>query len=64
MPWESPVGARNLPDGRVEVVAEGDDEEAVAKLVAWCRQGRPLARVTRVEVQSELPEGLSGFAVN
>ena len=29
--------ARNLPDGRVEVVAEGEPE-AVQKLVEWCQE--------------------------
>ena len=54
--------ARNLPDGRVEVVAEGDGE-AVDQLVEWCRQGPPHALVADVEVQSEPPQGLNGFAV-
>ena len=54
--------ARNLSDGRVEVVAEGDGE-AVDKLVDWCREGPPHAQVADVEVRSEAPEGLNGFAV-
>jgi acylphosphatase len=54
--------ARNLPDGRVEIVAEGDPE-AVDKLVEWCRHGPPAARVTAVEVRVEEPEGLGGFNV-
>ncbi len=52
--------ARNLPDGRVEVVAEGE-EDAVGQLVEWCRQGPPFAFVTGVEVQAEVPEYLDGF---
>jgi acylphosphatase len=52
--------ARNLPDGRVEVVAEGD-ADAVNELVEWCRQGPPGAWVTHVEVQTEHPEYLDGF---
>jgi acylphosphatase len=40
--------ARNLPDGRVEVVAEGS-EEGVHRLARWCRQGPPAARVSDVE---------------
>ncbi len=53
--------AENLPDGRVEVVAQGD-KEAVDRMVEWCRHGPPTARVTRVEVQYELPgEVLDGF---
>ena len=38
---------RNTREGTVEVVAEGP-EENVRKLVAWCHQGPPAARVTRV----------------
>jgi acylphosphatase len=54
--------ARNLPDGRVEIVAEGE-LEAVDRLIEWCHQGPPAARVSGVEVQVEGPEGLSGFSV-
>ena len=39
---------RNLKDGRVEIVAAGD-EEALQALVDGCRQGSPLARVEHVE---------------
>lgn len=39
--------ARNLADGRVEVVVRGGPEE-VAALLAWCRLGPPGARVTEV----------------
>lgn len=41
--------ARNLPDGSVEVVAEGD-REALEQLHRWCEQGPPAARVDRTEV--------------
>ncbi|MCX7591797.1 MAG: acylphosphatase [Kiritimatiellae bacterium] len=41
---------RNLPDGRVEAVAEGD-EAAVDKFVAWCHQGPPHAKVVNVTVE-------------
>ena len=40
--------ARNLDDGRVEVVAAGD-AGAIETLAAWLRQGPPMARVDRVE---------------
>jgi acylphosphatase len=51
---------RNLPDGRVEAVFEGEDE-AVDTMVAWCGRGPSGARVERVEVADEPPEGLRGF---
>lgn len=41
---------RNLPDGSVEGLFEGDDG-AVANLVEWCRIGPPAARVDRIDVQ-------------
>lgn len=53
---------RNLPDGRVEVVAEGATEE-VERLVSWCREGPRGASVTSVEVVDEPVEGLQGFFV-
>lgn len=43
---------RNLPDGRVEAVFEGEDE-AVDKMIAWCHKGSPHSRVTHVEVIEE-----------
>lgn len=53
----------NLPDGRVEIVAEGPPE-AVRALVDWSREGSEPASVTDVEVTSEDPgEDLSGFEV-
>lgn len=41
--------AKNLPDGRVEIVAEGFQEDLQA-LKDWCEEGPPAARVTRVDV--------------
>ncbi len=43
---------RNLPDDRVEVVFEGE-EENVRCLVEFCRRGPPAARVARAEVTWE-----------
>ena len=52
--------ARNLVDGRVEVVAEGE-MAAVDALIRWCGEGPPRALVTNVTVTAEEPEGLRGF---
>lgn len=52
----------NRPDGAVEAVFEGDPE-AVAALVAFCRDDPGQARVERVEEETEEPEGLDGFEV-
>lgn len=43
---------RNLPDGSVEAVFEGE-RDAVERLVAWCHKGSPAARVTDVAVTWE-----------
>lgn len=43
---------RNLPDGSVEAVVEGE-EEAVKKFIEWCRKGPPLAVVKNLEVEWE-----------
>jgi acylphosphatase len=52
----------NLADRRVEAVFEGPPT-AVEALVAWCHDGPPRARVTRVEVREEPAAGEHGFAV-
>ncbi len=53
---------RNLDDGRLEAVFEGDPDE-VDRMVAWCREGPEDALVEAVEVLEEEPEGLEGFEV-
>jgi len=53
---------RNLYDGRVEAVFEGESA-AVERLVTWAHSGPRWAQVARVEVREEKPEGLSGFTV-
>lgn len=53
---------RNLADGRVEAVFEGDPD-GVETLVRWARLGPPSAAVRAVEVRDEEPEGLTGFEV-
>lgn len=43
---------RNLPDGRVEAIFEGN-EKAVHQMVSWVRSGPPNAYVTDVDVSYE-----------
>jgi len=52
--------ARNLPDGRVEVLACGDDT-AVAEFVGWLWEGSPASKVTDVATEHADPaEGQRG----
>ena len=53
---------RNLPDGSVEAVFEGE-RTAVERLVDYAREGPRGARVDWVDIEAEEPEGLSGFDV-
>lgn len=48
--------ARNLPDGRVEVVAEAD-EATLRQFVERLREGPPFSRVDGVEYRWEDPTG-------
>jgi len=54
---------RNLPDGRVEAVFEGE-ASAVEALVEFCRRGPRGARVAAAEVSEEPLESLRGFAIH
>ena len=47
---------RNLPDGRVEAVAQGDPAK-IGTFEAWCQQGPSHARVREVEVVEEATDG-------
>ena len=50
---------RNLRDGSVELVAEGESS-ALDALKAWCREGPPLARVQEVQEEQITPCGEPG----
>ena len=52
--------ARNLRDGRVEVLAEGKPE-SLAELESWLRSGPEDARVEAVERVDVEEQSLSGF---
>lgn len=54
---------RNMEDGRVESLFEGEDA-SVDRMLAWCRQGPPHARVESVEMMEEPWRGdLLGFRI-
>jgi acylphosphatase len=51
--------ARNLPDGRVEVVARGGAADALARLEELLRAGPAHARVEQLERQDDVEEPVS-----
>jgi acylphosphatase len=53
--------ARNLSDGRVEVLVCGN-ADAVAQVRDWLRNGPPMADVTGVACEAVDYRSLSGFA--
>jgi len=54
---------RNLPDGSVEALFEGE-RELIEQAVAWCRQGPPRASVSGVAVEwQDGPAECQGFAI-
>lgn len=55
---------RNLPDGRVEALAEGP-EAVLQTFIAWCHRGPQHARVEQVESNwGEATGEFSGFSVH
>lgn len=50
---------QNLDDGRFEAVFEGP-ADAVGRMIGWCHEGSPDARVERVEEEYEEPENSTG----
>ncbi|MFC7430882.1 MULTISPECIES: acylphosphatase [unclassified Agrococcus] len=55
--------ARNLLDGSVEVVVEGDDD-AVERMLAWLQHGPASATVAGAEQVEQEPQGTTGFAIH
>jgi acylphosphatase len=54
---------RNLPDGRVEAIAEGE-AESIERFERAIRHGPPGARVDHVDVDDTVPSGRdTGFTV-
>ncbi|MFA4998987.1 MAG: acylphosphatase [Candidatus Paceibacterota bacterium] len=54
---------KNLPDGRVEIVSEGDEKD-VQKLIKWAKGGPIFAKVNNIEViQEEYNGEFSSFEI-
>ena len=54
---------KNLSDGRVEIVAEGE-EDRLAAFLDWCRRGPPAARVRHIETEySEATGEFDSFSI-
>jgi acylphosphatase len=53
---------RNLPDGRVEALVEGD-QESVTRVERALRSGPRGARVEKVQVDDEEPGGYRSFTI-
>lgn len=54
---------KNLPDGTVETVFEGETNNAEVML-SWCRLGTPPARVDHIEyTEEQADESFNGFKI-
>lgn len=54
---------KNLPDGRVEIVAEGTKEQ-LDNLLSWLKKGTIFSKVEKVEsVYEEKEEGFQTFEI-
>jgi len=54
---------RNAPDGKVEAIFEGDENQ-INEMIKWCHRGPPLSKVTNVEVKKQnLTNGFEGFSI-
>jgi acylphosphatase len=49
---------RNTPDGKVEAVFEGDENQ-LNIMIKWCHQGPPLSKVEKVETKNQ--DTINGF---
>lgn len=54
---------KNLPDGRVEIIAEAE-HLTIDKFIKWCHKGPVTARVDHVEITNlEAEEALTVFEI-
>ena len=54
--------AKNLPDGNVEVVAEGD-EEKLKELIEFIRKGPGVAKIENIKITHKEPENFKNFEI-
>ena len=55
---------RNMRDGSVEVIAEGE-REGIDQLIEWCRHGPPSSRIDSVSKEfSEATGEFTGFKID
>jgi len=55
--------AKNMPDGSVEVVAEGEKDK-LKELIEFCKKGPEAAEVSKIDVKfSEASNEFEGFEV-
>ncbi len=54
---------RNLPDGSVEALLEGD-ERRVQRVIDWAKIGPPRARVDKVDVEPTAPRNHRDFRIH
>ena len=55
--------AKNLPDGNVEVVAQGD-EDKLKKLIEFIKKGPGIAIVENIQIKNKEPENFKNFEVS
>ena len=53
---------KNLPDGRVEVIASGGQEQ-LEQLAEWCKKGPSQAEVTHIQYETVPTQHFDGFKV-
>ncbi len=53
---------RNLPDDRVEIMAQGD-EKNLQQFLEWCKRGPANATVTNVTAEETSTESFTDFSI-
>ncbi len=53
---------RNLPDGRVEVMASGEEEQ-LNQLQEWLKQGPEMAKVTKIDLKNTEYQDFDVFSI-